>query len=267
MTDVCIAVGHGRKDDGRYDPGAADGVHNEQRDAKPVARACTLRLRERYGLVVASEHEMADDPAFRGTTRWANRLKPKCIVSFHYDWNKAPLGAFMIATSDAGRRLGWAIEAQVKQAGFAIRDYPDDRDNLYLLNNTTMPAVIFECGRIGSEPVDEVHEQEALGRAAADGIADYLGVEPRKDDDMPLTDQDKNTIRTIVREEVRRNNRRVWEVDLPITGRADVATKPAWLYLGLRLLGLLERFDRVPRDVAEEFAEGIDIDLTVKKEQ
>lgn len=184
MADVYIAEGHGRRPDGTFDPGAVDGVHSEQRDSKPVAAACTQVLRN-AGLAVVSESDMADDPNFYGTTANANAAGVKCVVSFHYDWNQAPPGAFAIATSDDGRQLGWKIEAKVAEAGFVIRDYPDDRDNLYLLNNTLMPAVIFECGRIGHEDIDETHEQEAMGKAAAFGILDWLQIpQPLEEDVM-----------------------------------------------------------------------------------
>lgn len=176
MPDVYIAVGHGRRPDGSFDSGAASGIHNEQRDAVPVAEAATQVLRD-AGLEVISEAEDRDDPNFYGTTDRANRAGVQCVVSFHYDWTGAPPDAFMIATSNEGRRLGYAIEARVEEAGFAIRDYPDDRDGLYLLDNTDMPAVIFECGRIGHEAIDETDEQTRMGHAAGMGILDWLGVD------------------------------------------------------------------------------------------
>lgn len=176
MPDVYIAEGHGRRPDGTFDPGATDGIHTEQRDSKPVAEACTAVLRN-AGLDVISESEMADDPNFYGTTDAANEADVKCVVSFHYDWNQAPPGAFAIATTDDGRELGWAIENRVAEAGFDTRDYPDDRDGLYLLDNSHAPAVIFECGRIGHEDIDETDEQRAMGEAAALGILDWLGAD------------------------------------------------------------------------------------------
>lgn len=176
MPDVYIAEGHGRRPDGTFDPGAASGVHNEQRDSKPVAEACTRVLRD-AGLEVLSESDMADDPNFYGTTARANQAGVKCVVSFHYDWVGAPPGAFAIATTNDGRDLGWAIEERVADAGFDIRDYPDDRDGLYLLDNSHAPAVIFECGRIGHHAIDESDEQSAMGEAAALGVLDWLGVD------------------------------------------------------------------------------------------
>lgn len=193
MPDVYIAQGHGRRPDGTFDPGASDGVHNEQRDSKPVADACTRVLRE-AGIEVFSEAEEHDDPNYRGTTSRANDMGVDAVVSFHFDWNQAPPGAFMIATTDEGRELGWAIENRVAEAGFAIRDYRDDRDGLYLLDHSNAPAVIFECGRIGHEDIDETHEQRAMGEAAARGILNWLGLE----DDMPLSNSDVDRVATAV---------------------------------------------------------------------
>lgn len=192
MPDVYIAKGHGIRPDGSFDPGATDGGHTEQRDSQPVAEACTARLRA-AGLEVMSEADQPGDPNFYGTTAAANKAGVKCVVSFHYDWNQAPPGAFMIATSDEGRRLGWAIEKQVAAAGFAIRDYPDDRDGLYLLDKTTMPAVIFECGRIGHSAIDEPSEQRRMGEAAALGILDWLGI-PWEDEMTPEQEKALNTL-------------------------------------------------------------------------
>lgn len=187
MADVYLAVGHGRRPDGTFDPGASSGIHNEQRDAVPVTRAA-WEILTHAGLDVFSEHEEKDDPNFWVTTERANNMGVRVLVSFHYDWSGAPPGAFMIATSDAGRRLGRAIETEVRNAGFEIRDYPDDRDDLYLLNNSNMPAVIFECGRIGHEAIDEVSEQERMGWAAGRGILDFLGVEEDMAEDPRIPD-------------------------------------------------------------------------------
>lgn len=171
-----IAIGHGRRPDGSFDPGAVSGDHSEQRDAVPVVEACTQVLRDN-GVEVISEAEDEDDPNFWRTTSRANAANVDCVVSFHYDWSGAPPGAFMIATTDEARKLGTAIEKRVAEAGFDIRDYPDDRDGLYLLDNSNAPAVIFECGRIGHEAIDETAEQRDMGEAAGYGVLDYLGVD------------------------------------------------------------------------------------------
>lgn len=192
MPDVYIAEGHGLRPDGTFDPGATDGTHTEQRDSKPVAEACTQVLRD-YGLDVISESDMADDPNFYGTTRAANEAGVKCVVSFHYDWNQAPPGAFAIWGTTEGRRLGEAIEQRVEAAGLDIRDYPGNPRSLYLLNNSHAPAVIFECGRIGHEDIDDPDEQRAMGEAAARGILDWLG-----EDDMPLSESDVDRVATAV---------------------------------------------------------------------
>lgn len=197
MPDVYIAEGHGRRPDGTFDPGARDGDHSEQRDSKPVAEACTRVLRN-AGLDVISESDMADDPNFYGTTALANEAEVRCVVSFHYDWNQAPPGAFAIWKTTEGRRLGEAIERRVNEAGFSIRDYSGNPRSLYLLNNSNAPAVIFECGRIGHEDIDETHEQEAMGEAAARGILDWLGIEQEAPVSLPINkDSHKEEIRHV----------------------------------------------------------------------
>lgn len=223
MPDVYIAEGHGSRPDGTFDPGATDGIHSEQRDSKPVAEACTRVLRN-AGLDVVSESDMANDPNFYGTTAAANEAGVRCVISFHYDWNQAPPGAFAIWKTTEGRRLAEAIEARVGEAGFDIRGYSGNPRSLYLLNNSDAPAVIFECGRIGHEDIDETSEQRAMGEAAARGILDWLGIEQEGLVPAPITPQsDKEAIR-VVQE----------ATGIKATGNWDAATRKAVAALAKR---------------------------------
>lgn len=191
MPKVLIAVGHGERPDGSMDPGAAAGGKTEQSEGDPIARACADRL-EAAGVDVIDE-SYSDDPNFPGTINEANRRAVDLVVSFHHDWSGAPKGAFghWFPGSDNGERLADAVRDRLKRdLGYLIReDWHKARSDLSLLKRTKMPAVIWECDRIG-----EVTNHAEYGRVAADGVLDYLGISAPDDGGGATTEQEEEDI-------------------------------------------------------------------------
>lgn len=193
MTRVYLAVGHGRKPDGTYDPGAvsADGRWSEQK-AGDVIVAEAARVLRAWGLEVRDEANK-DDPNFAGTAAAANVWGADCVVSIHHDWKLAPEGAFGHWYAPKSKPLADAIQAAVGEAGFPLRpDWHKPRTDLSLLKRTQAPVVLYEVGRIGQASIDEPAELQAMGRAIAAGIARYLGLETEEVDDM--TQQEKEML-------------------------------------------------------------------------
>lgn len=179
MTKVAILEGHGQRPDGTHDPGASGGGWNEQTATHHVARACSDDLRAAGVTVDPDESRMDPDPNYIGSTAAANRAGADYVVSFHFDWIKAPLGAFPLWVSGAGRQLGEAVVDATTDAGFRRRTYSGNpRTDLYLLRNTKAPATIIECSRIGEPALDTAAELSQFGRAAAAGILRHVGVAP-----------------------------------------------------------------------------------------
>lgn len=197
MTKVYLAVGHGDRDNGTFDPGAVGGGWTEQ-TAGDIVVAEAAKLLRGAGLDVRDEANR-DDPNFPGTTRQANAWGADLLVSVHHDWVGAPEGAFGHWVSDAGKEAADHIQRTVGSAGFPLRpSWHKRRTDLYVLNNTDMPAVLYECGKIGQEGLDTVEELEQMGHAIAAGIVDWAGVKP-PDVEVEVTAEE---VRQIVREEL-----------------------------------------------------------------
>jgi len=178
MSKVYVAVGHGIRPDGVYDPGATGGGWTEQ-SAGDIIVAEVARLLQSWGVVVTDEAYRAD-PNFPGTIKAANAWGADYIVEVHHDWSQAPIGAFGHWYTDAGKALADDIQQAVGAAGFALRpSWHKRRTDLTLLKATNMPAVIYECGRIGQESLNTKSELIAMGVAIAKGIAAHVGAGPK----------------------------------------------------------------------------------------
>lgn len=178
MPTVYLAVGHGRRDDGVFDPGTStpDG-RTEQSEGAPIVAAAAEALRD-AGIDVVAQQE--GDPNFPGYTREANEVGADLAVTVHHDWTGAPRGCF--GHWFPGSSQGKALADAIRDALDEDLDWPCRHDwhrgrNLHFLRNTAMPAVLWECDRIG-----EVTDHAAYGRAIAAGIAARLGIE--LEDDM-----------------------------------------------------------------------------------
>lgn len=177
MTRVYIAVGHGRKPDGTFDPGAvsADGRWNEQSAGDIIVAEAAGVLRA-AGVTVKDE-SFQNDPNFYGTAKEANDWGADFVVSVHHDWSRAPEGAFCHWYSPLGKALADDIYQAIGAAGFPLRpDWHKFRSDLYVLKHTNAPCALVECGKIGSAALDETDELKAMGWAIAAGIADHIGV-------------------------------------------------------------------------------------------
>ena len=192
---VFLAVGHGRRPNGTMDPGATLGGATEQNQGAPIVAAAAQRLRD-FGVTVKAQK--AGDPNFVGYTKEANDWGAGLAVSVHHDWSGAPRGAFGFwhPNSRQGKRLADAMYRSVEAAGFPMRpSWHKPHSQLHFLNNTRMPAVLWECDRVGS-----VTDHEAYGRALADGILGYLGIDiDVEDDDMNLSDDERQWLEQFVK--------------------------------------------------------------------
>lgn len=177
MPRVYLAVGHGIKPDGTFDPGASGGGTTEQEAGDLVAAACSAVLRA-HGIDVTSE-ENSHDPNYVGTVKAANRGRYDLVVALHHDWIKGvpAVFGFWYPGSKAGQRATRSIVGACGRAGFPVNHAWTKPRSLYLLRKTKAPAALIEYRRVGDNGPDEL---EALGVATAHGILAHLGVPVRK---------------------------------------------------------------------------------------
>jgi N-acetylmuramoyl-L-alanine amidase len=193
MARVWLAVGHGIRPNGTYDPGAvsADGRWDEQRAGDVIVREVARRL-VALGVKVWDESFSDTDPNYVGTARSANDWHADYVVSIHHDWSLAPLGAFGHWYTNEGKALADDIQAAVGQAGFELRpSWHKMRTDLYLLKHTNAPSVIYECSRIGEPALDTEAELQRMGQAIAAGIAKHLGITEEED----MTEEDRRLLK------------------------------------------------------------------------
>jgi N-acetylmuramoyl-L-alanine amidase len=118
----------------------------------------------------------------------ANRWEADFFVSVHLNSNGPDAsGIETLYASAAGRELAMPVQiALVAATGEKDRGVKE-RNDLYVLNGTDMPAILVEVGFI-SHPATEAKVKsqsyrDTLAAAIAEGIADYLGL----DDEEPAS--------------------------------------------------------------------------------
>ena len=171
---VGIYIGHGTTTEGGWDSGTVYKKYKEADLMKPIVGACVAYLRG-SGLKVVTDYpnnkiNMVKQVAI------SNAKKVSIHVAFHCDYPPAPSGTLPLYVSDAGRKLAKAMNREVtKEVGIKTRGI-GRRSDLYELNCTDMPAVIFECGSIKADLKTMKKKYDEYGKGAAKGICKYMGV-------------------------------------------------------------------------------------------
>lgn len=175
MAKVYLSAGHGGSD-----PGAVGYGLKEKDINLNIMLACNEVL-IRHGITtILSRTKDEDDPVAQ-ETREANLSKADIVVSFHTNAGKGNGSESLYhSTSAKGKKIAELCEKHVKAIGQNSRGIKE-RDGLYFLRNTSMPAVICECAFIDNDEdnniIDTVAEQKAFGVAYAKAILEYFGIE------------------------------------------------------------------------------------------
>lgn len=187
FAHVMLAVGHGRRPNGSFDPGAVapDGTREYDLNRAVTKVAARVLADGFLGVKVDTESDAGAtmDPNYVGTTKAENASRPDVIVSVHHDWHRAPRGGFGLYLSANGKALADAIASAWGVSGLPQRGNTK-RTDLFLLNQTVAPAVIWECDRVGADVADD-EWVERSGVALARGIAGYLKLEPKPLPEVP----------------------------------------------------------------------------------
>ena len=175
MAKVFLSAGHGGSD-----PGAVGYGLKEKDINLNIMLACNEVL-IRHGVTTILSRERDEDDPVSQETREANLSKADVAVSFHTNAGKGNGSESLYhSTSGKGKKLAELCEKHVKTIGQNSRGVKE-RDGLYFLRNTAMPAVICECAFIDNDEdnniIDTVAEQKAFGVAYAKAILEYFGID------------------------------------------------------------------------------------------
>jgi N-acetylmuramoyl-L-alanine amidase len=188
MARVVIDPGHGGSDPGAISVGGrcresdnvlaiARGIHGKEPNLPGVQFAYTRLEDKDLGPSVLAD--------LAARVKFAEDAKADLFVSIHQNADGAREGkgveVHYYLGSVEGERLANAIlKAIVDTTGLINRGAKPGR--LYVVKNTTMPAVLVECGFVGGDPKEAalVSSKETIDKFAVSimrGIADYLDIE------------------------------------------------------------------------------------------
>lgn len=171
---IAVFCGHGRSTDGSFDSGCTYGRFSEAQLMAKVTNSCVYYLNQ-CGLDVITDAPSNGINMIKQVER-SNANHVRLHVAFHCDYSKAPAGTLPLYASEAGKKLARLMNKYVLQYSSLKTRGLARRTDLYELNATNAPAVIFEVGSIKNDLRTMRFEYDAIGFGAARGICAYLGV-------------------------------------------------------------------------------------------
>ena len=169
-----LSAGHGGSD-----PGAVAFNMKEKDINLNIMLACNEVLVRHGVTTVLSRIKDENDPV-TDEAKEANTSGADIAVSFHTNAGGGDGSeSLYYGTSADGKRLAELCEKHTKVLGQNSRGVKQ-RDGLWFIKTTTMPAVICECAfidhDIDNNIIDTVEEQKAFGVAYAKAILEYLNI-------------------------------------------------------------------------------------------
>lgn len=177
MSKVAVFAGHGTSQSGSWDSGCVYGKYTEAALVAKITASC-VRYLKASGVEVITDVPDNRINMVKQVAR-SNSEGVKLHVAFHCDYSKAPAGTIPLYTSARGCRLAKLMNKYVLKYSSLTTRGVAKRTDLYELNATDAPAVIFEVGSIKQDLKTMIREYDAIGFGAAIGILEYLGVESR----------------------------------------------------------------------------------------
>ena len=172
-TDVlALMCGHGKSIDGSWDPGCVYGKYNEAELMLAITKAAAKELRAK-GIKVLTDADKNNNRNMISCVKWANIKWAKMYISLHCDYKLATKGVAPLYVSSAGKKMATSIgKAVSKKMGMKWKG-AFRRTDLYELNATDMPAVIFETGAIKAD-LKYLKDADKYGKALASAILSYI---------------------------------------------------------------------------------------------
>ena len=169
-----LMVGHGKMLNGAWDPGCAYGKYTEADLMLKITKVAVKWLRK-SGVKVLTDATKNNNRNMTSTVAWANKNKCKYYMSVHCDYKLASKGVAPLYVSSTGKKMATSIGKFVaKKTGMKWKG-AFKRKDLYELNATNMPAVIFETGAIKAD-LKYLKDYKTYGKALAKAICRFIGV-------------------------------------------------------------------------------------------
>ena len=113
--------------------------------------------------------------------RAANYGGADVFISIHHNSCKGGYGSECLCIKGGqqnalSERLSKVILEEIAMLGFSNRGVKDRRD-IFVINNTTMPAVLVECAFVDSERDMKNYDTEKMATAIFKGICRFYGIE------------------------------------------------------------------------------------------
>ena len=175
-----LFVGHGKMVNGKWDSGCAYGKYTEA-DLMLKITKYAVKLLRKSGVRVLTDADKGNNRNMKSSVAWANKYannaKNHCrfYMSVHCDYKLASAGVAPLFVSAKGKSMAVTVGKYVaKYMGMKWKG-AFKRTNLYELNATKMPSVIFETGAIKAD-LKYLKQYKKYGRALARGICKFIGV-------------------------------------------------------------------------------------------
>lgn len=192
---VFLDAGHGGKDSG-----ATKGSRHEADDVLKVVKKVGKKLEEKYSNVVVGYSRTSDiyeSPSKKASD--GNSFDADYFFSFHRNaYNGSAKGWETEYKSHSAVKDGIMsdLNAKMKKIGFTIRG-DKQRDNLAVLNQTSMPALLFEIGFIDNTGDNKIFDSkfDDIVDAFVDVIGDNCGLKKtknEKEESEKLTEEREN---------------------------------------------------------------------------
>ena len=173
---IFLDAGHGGKDSG-----ATKGSRHEADDVLKVVKKVGKKLEENYSNVVVGYSRTSDiyeSPSKKASD--GNSFSADYFFSFHrnaYNGSAKGWETEYKSHSYVKDSIMSDLNKRMKKIGFSIRG-DKQRDNLAVLNQTSMPALLFEIGFIDNNGDNKIFDSkfDAIVDAFVDVIGDNCGL-------------------------------------------------------------------------------------------
>ena len=173
---IFLDAGHGGKDSG-----ATKGSRHEADDVLKVVKKVGKKLEEKYSNIVVGYSRTTDiyeSPSKKASD--GNAFNADYFFSFHrnaYNGSAKGWETEYKSHSTVKDRIMSDLNKRMKKIGFAIRG-DKQRDNLAVLNQTSMPALLFEIGFIDNSGDNTIFDKkfDDIVDAFVDVIGDNCGL-------------------------------------------------------------------------------------------
>jgi N-acetylmuramoyl-L-alanine amidase len=167
MHHIAIDMGHNCPPDT-----GAMGLKSEDFLVKEVGTTLiNLLTKNEYEITVCNPNKAVSiTDSLNKRCRAANRSNADYYVSIHFNaFNGRASGTECFAISPKGKALASAIVSRISALGFKNRGVKDG-NHLFVIRNTSMPAVLVECCFIDSKEDMELLDLDKMAQAIYTGI-------------------------------------------------------------------------------------------------